>query len=210
MIKRMVIGNNIYDVISPEELNANPHLYIDYPGMIAVERNGYAYPIVKNPNDYGLYLKNEAISVYNEPEGVNMEKYNTQNAIDFNNAKSMRDLIEINSQYKDLEYQTLISPDNIFIPTVTENDSPEMRALKTAVIDKNIDIDKYESRFGSNFQNDKRLFNNNSITLVKLKSIANALDIKATLTLEDRDPDVANPMKSKITVELTGGDINND
>lgn len=208
MMKRMTIGNNIYDIISPEDFNNNPNLYTDYPGMVAVERDGYAYPIVKNPNDYGLYMKNEAIAVYNEPEDVDREKYNTESAIDFNNVKNMRDLIEKNSQYKDLEYQTLISPDNIFIPSVTENDSPEMRALKTAVIDKGIDIDKYESRFGSNFQNDKRLFNNNSITLVKLKSIANALDIKATLTLEDREPDVANPMKSRIVVELTGGDTN--
>lgn len=57
----------------------------------------------------------------------------------------------------------------------------------------------------ANFNNDKRLIKKSSITFGKLRNICNALDIKATLTLEDKDDEVPNPMKTKINVCLTDG-----
>ena len=43
-----------------------------------------------------------------------------------------------------------------------------------------------------------------------LVRMCDALDIKATLTLQDKDNDVANPMGETISVEITGqgGDAN--
>ena len=80
-----------------------------------------------------------------------------------------------------------------------------MKALKTAVLEKRIDLDKYEPRFGSNYNNDKRLFNKNTISLSMTKRLCEALDIKATLILEDKSPDVPNPIGRTIKVDLTGG-----
>ena len=43
-----------------------------------------------------------------------------------------------------------------------------------------------------------------------LERLCKGLDIKATLTLEDKDAGVPNPIKRKITVDLTeqqGGDV---
>ena len=85
-----------------------------------------------------------------------------------------------------------------------------MKALKEAVTDKHIDLDKYEPRFGSNYNNDKRIFNKPNISLAMLVRMCNALDIKATLTLEDQQmPDGAetpNPIGRTISVELTSTD----
>lgn len=57
----------------------------------------------------------------------------------------------------------------------------------------------------ANFNNDKRLIKKNSITFGKLRNICNALDIRATLTLEDRADDVPNPMGTRIDICLTDG-----
>ena len=82
-----------------------------------------------------------------------------------------------------------------------------MVALKTAVNNKHIDLDKYEHRFGENYANDKRLFNKNNISLGKMKTIANALDMDITLTIKDV-PDAPNPIGEVIEVKLTGCDAN--
>ena len=44
---------------------------------------------------------------------------------------------------------------------------------------------------------------NNKISLDKLVSIANNMDIKVTLTLEDKNKNIPNPMNDKIVVQLT-------
>ena len=80
-----------------------------------------------------------------------------------------------------------------------------MKALKNAVLDKHIDLDKYEPRFGSNYNNDKRLFNKSTISLIMLKRVCEALDRDATLTLSDKSDDVPNPIGRTIQVKLTGG-----
>ena len=71
---------------------------------------------------------------------------------------------------------------------------------------KNIDINKYEQRFGKNFNNDKRLFNNPTISLSKLETIAKALDMKLTLVIEDDNASVPNPMGDKVVIDLIPGD----
>ena len=81
-----------------------------------------------------------------------------------------------------------------------------MKGMKEAVIAKNIDLDKYEHRFGSNYNNDKRLFNKNNISLPMIKRLSKALDMKATLILEDASPDVPNPIGKKIVIDVIGND----
>ena len=104
-----------------------------------------------------------------------------------------------------------------FTPSVSSNLTPSatwLASLKKAVTTKHIDLDKYESRFGSNYANDKRLFNKPTISMQMLTRVCNALDIKATLTLEDQAGDIANPMgpENKMSIELTnaGGGIIED
>ena len=105
------------------------------------------------------------------------------------------------------EKEILTNPDNIFIPTISEKDSPAMRGLKQAIIEKRIDIDKYQDRFGKeNFPNDKRKFKDTDITMFMMNRMNKALDIKATLILEDKSPDVPNPIGRKISIDLTGYD----
>ena len=126
-------------------------------------------------------------------------------AIDMRQRRSIGAYIDGVGEIEKSETDIITSPDNIFQPKPGDNDTPAMAALKQAVCEKHIDIDKYDMRFGANFNNDKRLFNKDSISLPMLVRLCNGLDIKATLTLEDEAEDTPNPIGRKITAELTGG-----
>lgn len=160
----------------------------------------------KNDSRPGIYYKNKLFSKIILPNKNQEEDYSPKNIIDFDDVKNIGEIIEKQNKLKSMENFILTTADNIFTPVVEPNDAPEMIALKKAVLAKHIDLDKYEQRFGSNYNNDRRLFNKPSITLVKLKSIAEALDMKVTLSIEDKDKEVPNPIGSKITVDITGGD----
>ena len=133
------------------------------------------------------------------------KELSVDNIIDFNK-DNIKDLIESSNLLKDKEREILTSPDNVTMVSIGELDDPEMKALKMAILEKHIDIDKYESRFGSNFNNDKRLLSKSRITITKLKTMCDNLDIKATLILEDASPDVPNPIGKEIRVELVRGE----
>lgn len=209
MNRKGKINGSIYDVVTHEEYLENRDLYNNK--FTAIERNGILYPVVKNRKTPGYYNGDGGIfAELIQPPNSEIENYSSNNIIDFNSATNMREIMEKSISLRDLEKEILCSPDDIFSPVIDERDDPEMKALKEAVISKNIDLDKYEPRFGSNYNNDKRLFKRNSMSLGKYKTVCDALDIKATLTLEDMSENVANPMKKVISVVITGGNYDNE
>lgn len=204
MNKKMRIGDTIYDVTSLDDYLQNKDAYIPQYTAIHDPETHLVLP-VKGRYDSGPGISvGSGISYIEEPI-EDRKKYNDSNIIDFDNTTSIHDLMEKQRVVKSLERDILTSPDNIFCPKIFDDDSPEMKALKSAVQDKHIDLDKYEPRFGSNYNNDKRLFNKNTISLAMLKRVCEALDIEATLTLSDKGEDIPNPMNKTIEVKLTGG-----
>lgn len=204
-VKKAKLGETIYDVVSVDEYNSNKEFY--RTGPIAVEGgDGYLYPLRSNSNDMRPGFFDEGpMQFFNPPRGQDCCIYSDRNIIDFSKASSIKDIIETQSKLADAEREILTTIDNLFVPPTSSDDTPEMSLLKQAITDKHIDIDKYEQRFGANFNNDKRLIKKNSITFGKLRNICNALDIRATLTLEDRYGDVPNPMGTRIDICLTDG-----
>ena len=197
------INNKIYDVVDIEEYERNPNIYD--PNYTAIRMNdGFLYPIRTKIDTRPGFYEGDLMSFFIKPTDTSdVEVYSDQNTINFNDAKSLREIIEAQQKLNGVERTILTTVDNIFVPDISEDDKPEMKALKEAVISKSIDIDKYEPRFGANYANDKRLFKKGNITIGKLVDIANALDIKVTLTLEDRDSDVPNPIGRVITTVIT-------
>lgn len=203
MNKKMRIGDRIYDVTSLEDYTKNKDAYIAQYTAIHDPGTNLVLPI-KNRYDNGPgIVVGSGVSYIEEPE--NKEEYQDGAIIDFDNSRSIHDMMEKQRVVRSLERDILTSPDNIFTPKIFDDDSAEMKALKNAVLDKHIDLDKYEPRFGSNYNNDKRLFNKNTISLSMLKRVCEALDIEATLTLSDKSVDVPNPIGRTIEVKLTGG-----
>lgn len=203
MNKKGKVNGKICDIISIDEYYKNPDIYDN--GFTAIEKEGILYPIRKNNMKAGFFVKNQVMGMYIKPLPEDEDLYRADDIIDFSSASDMKDMIEKKAAFRDLEREILCDPDNIFRPVIRDNDAPEMKALKEAVVNKNIDINKYEPRFGTTFSNDKRLFNNDSITLSKLRTMCDALDIKVALTLEDKNQDVPNPIGKVIHVDLSGG-----
>lgn len=205
MNKKMRIGDKICDVTSLEEFTKFRDAFIPQYTAIHDPETGLVLPIKNRYEEGPGIVVGNGISYVEEPDEDEREAYLDNQVIDFDNTKNIHDLMEKQHIVRTLERDILTSPDNIFTPKIFDDDSPEMKALKTAVLDKHIDLDKYEPRFGSNYNNDKRLFNKNTISLSMMKRLCEALDIEATLILADKSEDVPNPMGRTIEVKLTGG-----
>lgn len=196
------IGDVLYDVVDYETYINNTNLY--NPAYTAIRTgDGYIYPIRKN-GDFrpGMY-EAWAMDFFIQPTGSEVGAYLEQSIIDFSKADSLREIIECQQRLVNEERSILTTINNQYVPEIGENDTPEMRALKQAISDKHIDLDQYEHRFGPNYNNDKRLLRKENITFGKLRTMCDALDIKASLTLEDASPDAPNPIGRSITVDIT-------
>lgn len=201
MVKKAKVDNKIYDVISFSDYATKPEAYV--PEFTAIENEGSIYPIRKKTDIRPGMYPGPIVCKFVRPSDEERDIYSAEHIINFDEAHSLKDIIERQNQLNQTERGILTTIDNVFCPVISEDDTPEMVGLKQAVIAKGIDLDKYEQRFGVNYNNDKRLFNKPSITLTKLKTMFDALDMKATLIIEDKSPDVPNPMGTKIVVELT-------
>lgn len=210
-LRKMAIDGVMYDVVSEDEYYRDPQLYTQFTAV--TNGNGFVYPIRRLENRPGVthlpgFYPTNAFGFYVHPEGAVASEYSEDRMIDFRAAEDMRGYIQTKQRLASAERSILTSIDSVFKPEINENDTPEMVALKQAIIDKNIDLDKYEPRFGPNYNNDKRLLKKPNITFGKLRAMCEALDIKATIIFEDSNPDVPNPIGRTIIAELTGDSMN--
>ena len=210
-MKKMKIGKTIRDVISEEEyirkLGLNEEMNSILSEDTAVENNGFVYPVNRQytPDVVGVTNVGPVI-IYSRPENqINQPDYNSENIIDFENVNNLKESIEKHAELMNAERTILVSPDNIFTPIIKEDDTQIMKLIKEAIIKKNINLDNYKPRFGSNYNNDKRLFEQNSITFLKFTNLCDVLDIKFSISLEDKK-DAPNPIGCKLTAYITGGE----
>lgn len=207
-LEKAKIADIIYDVISLDEFYRNPSDCSMYTAIKGDD--GYVYPIrSKSDNRPGFYPTG-CLDFFKLPSLGESSIYSSQNIINFKEATSLKEIIVAQQRLANSERSILETIDNVFAPEIGENDTPEMKAIKQAIIDKHIDLDKYEPRFGPNYNNDKRLLRKDSITFGKIRSIGSALDIKATLVIEDADPNVPNPIGRVITAVLTDSSSQSD
>ena len=205
-LEKAKIDGAIYDVVSVEEYYKNPDMYGSYTAL-TWNNDGYVYPIrSKNDNKPGCYMTG-GMDFFIKPTEENAYLYSQDNIINFKNASNLKEIIQNQQRLMNDERSVLMTIDNLFDPGLSDNDTPEMKAFKQAIICKGIDIDKYEQRIGPNFNNDKRLMRKDSITFKKLRTLCDALDMKATITIEDASPDVPNPIGKVIEAEITGNNI---
>lgn len=202
-MRRKIIDNNLYDVVTMEEYASSPGAY-DHDNT-AILVGGTILPIQNSTDQVGIVIS-DPICVMHMPESDYMKvQCSTENMIDMSNPTSLAEIIDKNEQMRDAEKEMLMNVDNITLPVITAEDSPLMAGLKESIIAKQCDQDSYASRFGPNYPNEKRLLKDHDISAKKAVVYGNAMDIKISVTFEDANPDVANPMGKKITKVLTGG-----
>lgn len=204
-IRKAKIGNGLYTVTSWENFINNRELYDQ--GNVAIDdpNLGYVLPIRAgsnvNQNTPGVYV-GDVFSTFVVPTEYN-EEYSRDNITDLGNAENTRDLFDKMERIKSLEKEVLVTTDNITVPLIKDTDKPAMKAVKEAIISKHCNMDLYAGNFG-NYNNDKNLLNGESISLPKIETYCNALDLTAYLVIEDKNPDVPNPMGKTIKYQLNG------
>ena len=215
--KKGALDGRMYDIVEQSQYDSNRNLFGNTSTAIEYvdpdSGNTYVLPFRNQSDDRpGIYdMHPIGGGVYftrlpqNEEEKSEYNKDNLE-IIDFNNASTMSEMITMKQQLRELEADVLTDVDDVFLPTISVSDTKEMRALKEAVRKKKCDINKYADRFGDNFLNDKRIFRGNSITMNKLISISDKLDMKVEIIISDKDNDVPNPIGEEIHAVLTGED----
>lgn len=212
-IKKAKIENTIYDVVTMEEYKRNRHAYEKYPQAIAIEigdnNDTVIYPVRGQTDSRPGYYPNGAFD-NKEPFFIHPRTdderlvYSGENCINFSNARNLRDIIEAQDKLNKAERSILTTVDNITVPIISETDTPFMKAIKTAIELKRVDMDKYAHRFGSNYPNDKRLLKKPDMTLQKGIAYAECLDFDIYVTIKDKEEDVPNPIGQTIVAKLTG------
>ena len=203
-MKKMEINNRIYNVVTIDEYINSSELYDNK--FTAIQDHGIVLPI-KQKNDFGAgyYIQSDSmVSLIKKPPENMIDEYSENKIIDYNNAKSSGDIIKNNEMLRDIQSEFIVDDENILNLTISDNDTPEMKALKSAINSKKADKSQYEDRFDQ-YQNDMRLLTKGtSITLGKLISICSVFDISAELVLKDKDG-APNPMNRVISIDLTEG-----
>ncbi len=202
------LNKKFYDVVSLETYTKNPDIYVS--GHVAIEDEDYVLPILSgsasnNVNKIGIEVGPTISRVYLPTSAEDKKAYSKDKLVDFSKATSYDELANLQQTVINMEKDVLTNPDNTSVYPIDEKDSPAMKLLKEAVNKKHINLDNYEHRFGSNYNNDKRIFNKNTVSLTMMERMADALDMKLTLTLQDSKPDVPNPIGTAMSIDITGG-----
>ena len=150
----------------------------------------------------GLYSAG-CIDICVYPEEPFLKDYIPARKIVMGNTMDQKKILENSEVISRLDEPWITTPDNITKLPISPEDQPEMVCLKTALNQKEIDLDKYAGRFGDNFPNDKRQLKNNSVTLNIIKRFCDKCDMECLITLRDKNPNVPNPIGREISVSLT-------
>ena len=208
-IKKTVSNGKVYEMVELEEYHKNPKAYLGRHDVgIVVKQNGEDIVIplrenyTNNPISPGVYNAG-CIDFIVEPDESSHSKYVPEQIVSFDSNMDAQKIIESGEQLRRLDEPFITTPDNITKIPISVDDQPEMKVLKMALNEKNMDFDKYANRFGQNFPNDKRQLKNNSVTLNIIKRFCANMDMEAILTLRDKSPDVPNPIGHDITMSLT-------
>lgn len=200
-MKIIVIDGKQYELISIEEVFLPT---VDQRRNF-VEIGTKFFPIYYDTvaNNHGIYLINNwgYRLVVNDPDGnYDIDKYSV---IDFNNISSMVEMYEKNNQLNTIIKETLIpdKEDDIYYHEIQNNESNLMKALQMFLNSKQINPLRYSSRF-ANYPNTIRILNKDRISIDKFMEFINNMDAKATIIIDNKDFDVANPIPSPITMEL--------
>ena len=176
-IKHAVIKNKLYEVYDATDNYVPEIMDNNYSAILMPD--GIVYPkIAKTTHAVGYYQQGPFL-LFNKPQSEDRKNYsyNDIKHLDFSDAKSVKEVLDNKKKFEKLESSVLESPDKIFRPIIKQDDLPEMVGLKQAITLKNIDKDKYAHRFGDNFNNDMRLFDKHTISMPKLKTMAENFDM---------------------------------
>lgn len=200
-----------YIVVSPDEYfttitYGGPNCYNEQKTMILC--GGYLYPI-KHSYPSAINPEHGCYCFANGHNGMvrwitNDENYRNFELVDLRDPSCVKELITSLEKVSQIRKDTLApdGDDNIFKTELHPQDTAIMKALKTFISEKHVDMNLYADRFGANYSNDIRLLNKPDITIKKFNGFIENLDATCELVINNRDSNVANPLTREIRVKL--------
>lgn len=208
-MKKILLHKTILDVLPEDEYIRrsimSEEITKDLSNETAIEKDGYIYPVIiptqsmkEIPKVIGAIDCGPCL-IYNKPQTEeDKQLYNSNRAIDFENTKNLKDMIQKTAELEKAEKSILIDKNNIYNIIINEDDTPEFALLKQAINNKQIDISSYKNRLNDSFSNNIRLLTNgNSITFSKLRTFAQVFDLECELIIRDKE-NVVNPMGEEL------------
>jgi hypothetical protein len=208
-IKKITLGRKMMEVIDEEEYRRRSRFDNLLFDDSCIEMNGMVYPVQKkfDPTVPGVYDVGPCLKYVKPTE--NADQYRSENITDFGKPQNFKDLIDQQDHLRKGREAILTTKENkVFNPKIAEDDTPELSITKEAIILKDIDIESYRTEFGLDYPNILRLFKdpkNKNITINRMKTVCNAMDIEMTVTLKDKK-NAINPMGKELSVILTRED----
>lgn len=184
----VLINGEVYNTIPYSDINS----ISDFTRIAVMMPDGKILPIADKPNAPGIFISYDTLfGTINEKDCPTVTKLDIDTG-----GQDIKTLIQKNEENRNVEYEQVsaYTSDNKFKPAINGDEYKEMELLKRAICEKNIDINAYEHRFGGKFQNDKRLLTKNSISIDKLKSTADALDMEVEIIIRDKKGNIPNPI----------------
>ena len=206
-VRKAFIANKTMEVISEDEYIRRSKFADPMFEDTCVEKNGTLYPIQKRYNEGapGVY---DAGPCFKYTNASNKEDYSANKIIDFDNATNYADMIKLKDKLNKAEIARLTTKDNIYVPTIGDNDSPALKLIKEAVGNKNIDPESYRQRMGSDYMNLMRLVtsdSNHNISIKKMAAFGEAFDFDIEVTVTDK-PNAVNPIGKSLSAKITTGE----
>jgi hypothetical protein len=205
MIRKMKVNNKIMDVIDEEEYNRRSKLPEPLFEDTCIEKDGIVYPIQKRYDGFSTGVYDAGPFFKYTPPTQNPEEYSADKIIDLSKAKDLKEIMEKQDELRGSEEAILSTKDNIFIPTIAEDETPELQATKLMLLKKKIDLESYKARFGNDGPNALRIVKdktNKTISFYRFKNFCEVCDVNAYLILEDKVGAI-NPMGETIRMPLT-------
>lgn len=206
--KNYTIDGRITNVISMNDYAECQDMYAPGTAAIEKEKDGTKYYLpIKSSTDNGpgVYPVGNTMTITKYPEQGDTTYSDPSKLVDFSNSKNMKDIMDKQNQFRDLEYEMLCAPGDILTAPYLSDDTPFMRGFKEAINAKGIVASNYKDRMGPNYSNDIRKVKENDITIKMASRMAKNLDEEIIVIIRDKNPDVANPIGKEIVVNITGG-----
>ena len=209
-MRKISIGKKIYDVVDEKEyirrITYDREMADELASDTAIDPgDGNVYPVVNKYSENNMGVTDcGPVLLYSNPDNFpNKEEYKAENIIDFEKPQQggFKERIQQIAKLEEAERNVLISKDNIYNVAVRDTDTAEMQIFKTALNKKNIDILAYKPRFLSDYSNDVRVIQGDSITFGKLKKLATIFDMDITMTIKDK-PGAVNPIGEELTAKI--------
>ena len=210
-IKRCVLNGQTMDILDYKTYGQHPELARTAQSSTVIETTTDSGKTIVLPYKGNRPASESIPGVYDcgpidiivMPKEELENDYVPNDVVIFSSRDGIKNIQDKQEKLARLTEPWIINSDNVTVIGIEETNQPEMVGLKTVINEKKIDLDKYASRFGENFPNDKRQLKNDSLTLKILKRFCANLDVEAELVFRDKNPNVPNPINREIVVSLT-------